>query len=284
VEFKSILFPVDFSERSEAAAPYVKELARLFACPVHLLHVVEHPAYFALEMPFIPETHWMEMRKRAGCALLQMAKGKFEGVSVIDALRQGDAAAEITTYAEQHGTGLLAMPTHGCGRFRAALLGSVAAKVLNDVQCPVWTSAHSETGEMKGGIRSILCAVKFDAASRALVRGAAELGARTRAIVRLVHAVPGDEQGIQQGMDLGFQRFLKDCAMTGIARLQQEAGTNFQVCMESGSPSHVIAEAVRHHQGDLVMIARSKLHKFAGRLRTDVYSIIRDSPCPVLSF
>jgi nucleotide-binding universal stress UspA family protein len=283
MEFKSILFPVDFSARSEAAAPYVKKLARLFDCSIHLLHVMEHPAYFVLEMPFIPETHWMEMRKRAGCALAEMAREDFEGVNVIPVIRQGDAATEITAFAEEHGTGLVAMPTHGCGRFRAALLGSVPAKVLNDLRCPVWTLAHSETGEVNPTIRSILCGVKLDPESRSLVRETAELGARTGAKVRLVHAIAGGEPGAQGGMDLGFQRFLKDSATASMARLQQETGTSFDVCMETGPPSRVIAEAARHHQGDLVVIGRVRLHEFAGQLRTDVYSIIRDSPCPVLS-
>jgi nucleotide-binding universal stress UspA family protein len=284
MEFKSILFPVDFSARSGAAVPFVKELARLFDCPVYLLHVVEHPAYFAFGMPFIPETHWAEMRKRAGCALAGIAGEDFEGVNATPVVRQGDAATEITAYAEQHGIGLTAIPTQGSGRFRAALLGSVAAKMLNDLRCPVWTMAHSERDEVTTGIHSILCAVKLDTDSRLLVREAAELGLRTGATVRLVHAVAGEEAGVQRGMDLDFQRFLKDCAVTSVARLQHETGTGFQVCMETGTPSQVIAQAARHHQGNLVMIRRSKVHQFAGQLGTDVYSIIRDSPCPVLSF
>ena len=36
------------------------------------------------------------------------------------------------------------MPTHGFGPLRRFLLGSVAAKVLHDAQCPVWTSVHTD--------------------------------------------------------------------------------------------------------------------------------------------
>ena len=45
----------------------------------------------------------------------------------------------------------------------------------------------------------------------------------------------------------------------------------------------VVAEAAERYQADLVLIGRGSLAKFAGRLRTHEYSIIRDAPCPVLS-
>jgi Universal stress protein family len=52
------------------------------------------------------------------------------------------------------------MPTRGSGRFRAFVLGSVTAKVLNDAECPVWTDAHMEEHqrEMDLGIHNIVCA------------------------------------------------------------------------------------------------------------------------------
>ncbi len=34
---------------------------------------------------------------------------------------------------------LIMMPTHGGRHFRSLLIGSVTAKVLHDVRCPVWT-------------------------------------------------------------------------------------------------------------------------------------------------
>src|SRR5207245_2957797 len=55
----------------------------------------------------------------------------------------GDPAAEITHYAEKNQVDLIMMPTHGYGRFRNMLLGSVTAKVLHDAHCPIWTAAHT---------------------------------------------------------------------------------------------------------------------------------------------
>jgi len=53
--------------------------------------------------------------------------------------------------------------------------------------------------------------------------------------------------------------------------------------MDTGKPSRVVAAAARHHNADLVIIGHGKLHRFAGQFLTHTYSIIRDSPCPVLS-
>jgi nucleotide-binding universal stress UspA family protein len=65
--------------------------------------------------------------------------------------------------------------------------------------------------------------------------------------------------------------------------LQRDAGTNFEVCLEGGSAAHVIRAAAFHHEADLVVIGRGSIHETFGRLRTNAYNIIRDSPCPVLS-
>ena len=47
-------------------------------------------------------------------------------------------------WAKANQIDLIMMPTHGYGRFRALLLGSVTAKVLHDADCPVWTAVHRE--------------------------------------------------------------------------------------------------------------------------------------------
>ena len=59
---------------------------------------------------------------------------------------------------------MIMMPATGLGRFRRVLLGSVTAKVLHDVSCPVWTSAHEPdpTLAAPGTYRTILCAVDQD--------------------------------------------------------------------------------------------------------------------------
>jgi nucleotide-binding universal stress UspA family protein len=68
-----------------------------------------------------------------------------------------------------------------------------------------------------------------------------------------------------------------------IAAFQRDAGTELEVTVEGGEASHVIRDAALKYGADLVMTGRGKLHETFGRLRTNTYAIIRESPCPVLS-
>src|SRR5205085_1059021 len=54
---------------------------------------------------------------------------------------EGEAAWHITQWASENDVDLIAMGTHAYGKSRGLLLGSVTAKVLHDVSCPVWTNA-----------------------------------------------------------------------------------------------------------------------------------------------
>ena len=76
----------------------------------------------------------------------------------------GDPAAVIEWIAKCDKTDLIMMPTRGPGRFRRLLLGSVTSKILHDISCPVWTSAHNPepVSALSLGYRLILCAVRMN--------------------------------------------------------------------------------------------------------------------------
>jgi nucleotide-binding universal stress UspA family protein len=156
----------------------------------------------------------------------------------------------------------------------------VAVKVLSDSQCYVWAlGERAESGAIRptqaavGEIRSLLCAIDLGPESRALIRAADSLGARTGAKVRLTHAVAGDESAPRTARELELEKDLKDRARVSVARLRQEAGTAFDLCLRAGPPSRVVETVARHHEADLVIIGRG----------ASQFSIIRECPCPVLS-
>jgi nucleotide-binding universal stress UspA family protein len=175
------------------------------------------------------------------------------------------------------------MPTHGYGKFRRFLLGSVTARVLHDAQCPVWTAAHVEDeGERPAECREILCAVDGTEKSVPLIRNAVLLGSELSARVRLVHAVPLLHPDTTTLVAEG-PGFYTEPARRRIQELQRQAGANLLLCLDAGNVSDVVRKVAIHHEADLIVIGRGRIHERFGGIKTNAYSIIRDSPCPVLS-
>jgi nucleotide-binding universal stress UspA family protein len=285
--FNHILFPVDFSKRCMAARPYVLSVARQFNAKITLLHVVQIPEdwYGGLEGLY-PVPVDVPVMMGAACERLETFLGTPDPpLHISRQVEQGDPAYCITELAEEQGVDLIMMPTHGYGLFRNLLVGSVTAKVLHDAKCAVWTAAHTEQLDESGrvAIHSMLCAIDLKPENAKLIRYANDLAVRYNAKLRLVNAIPVAESRPEKYLDTDFREFLLQAAREEIARFQSEAGTRLDVCLESGAVSSVIRAAALHHDADLLIVGRGKHHNPFGRLRSNSYAIVRDSPCPVLS-
>ena len=128
--------------------------------------------------------------------------------------------------------------------------------------------------------RRILCAVDTNPRDVHVIRWAADFGKERGAEVQLVHAIQGADP--EQVDSAAFYAFLTGFAKHELAKMQTEAGTAFEVSVPSGTPAQVIHSAALEQQADLVVIGRGVLKNALGRLRSNAYSIIRDSPCPVI--
>lgn len=284
--FEHILFPVDFSEQVRGVAPFVISMARRTGARVTLLHVVEMPtgAYpgWPADAALINLQDMLRTRQQCVDSFLQ---NEFRDVAVTRVMREGDPAHGIIEYAGKEKADLIMMPTHGYGPFRRFLLGSVTAKVLHDVQCPVWTGAHVAGGAARSlNYRNVLCAVDLTPKSLPLVQWASAFAYENGASLRLVHAIPSTEP--RAAVDIEgerFRAFVFDTARQELAKLQREAGTNWETVLEGGDVAHAVRKAAEEHRADLVVIGRGVMHELFGRMRTHVYSVVREAPCPVIS-
>jgi nucleotide-binding universal stress UspA family protein len=288
MKFTNILYPVDFSERCRVVAPFVRAAVKRHRASLILANFVEIPAlwYGTAEAPCAPNLNTEVLIEEAGQRLLSFAGEFFCGTAAKIFVEEGDPGSSIAAMVRELGIDLIMMPTRGLGTFRAALLGSVAAKVLHDVECPVWTAAHAETPEYSASPewRRVVCAVDSTPGALRLIRCAREIASAYGAQVHLVHALPPHPATrMEQYLSRDFDAALEDSARQAIDALQREAGTDFRLCIEAGSVPSMVAEVAAKDEADLVLIGRGALPYFAGRLRTNVYSIIRDAPCPVLS-
>ncbi len=284
--FQKILFPVDMSDSCTATAPFVEAMARRYNAEVTLLHVLEMPSglipdWYGGAVPVIDTTAIWQAETEAAQSYLS---DKFQGLKIHRVVVEGDAARSIDDYARENGTDLIMMPTHGYGLFRTLLLGSVTAKVLHDSPCPVWTGVHVEDAPaVSPEFATIMCGVDRTEDSVATMRFACRLAHDNNAKLFLVHAIPGAEIAPDKYFDTDLRQYLEQDARKTIAHLQETAGLAAPLCLGAGEVSHVVRDSALGHSADLVVIGRGKSTRTLGRLRSNVYSIIRDAPCPVIS-
>lgn len=288
--FRKILFPIDFSARCVWFAPYVGDVARKFGSQVTLFHALDMYdafGYGAASGTTVYGACETELRRQRQSALAEFGEEAFAGVSTVRVAETGEPAERIISYSEEHGTDAIFMPTHGRGRFRQLLLGSVTSKVLHDARIPVWTSAHCDSPDDSATtthcIRSIICAVDLSPDAARVIRTAAALAGEYGAAVRIVHAIPAPEAGNSDTRDESFRQFLFETAAEKLAAHQKEAGTRFETCIRQGRVAMAVKVIAANSKADLVVIGRGRLQEFLGRLRTNVGAIVRESPCPVLS-
>jgi nucleotide-binding universal stress UspA family protein len=280
--FKHILFPVDFSEQSCGGAPAVVSMAKRYGALVSLLHVMEIPA---LSYPGLPAFDFQSMVDLREKQVESFLKNEFHDVATKRVIEEGDSAGSIIRYAEKEEVDLIMMPTHGYGPYRGLLLGSVTAKVLHDAKCPVWTNAHvSKTPAAPSGLGSVLCAVDLTPKSLPLIQWASGFASDHCAVLTLVHVIPYSR--VPTGLDIEGGRFrasLFDAARGALEKLRQATGVTFDPILEGGDVAAVVRRAAKEKGSDLIVIGRGVMQETFGRLRTNVYAIIREAPCPVIS-
>ena len=283
-----ILLPVDFSSASLRVVHQAAFLARHFHSEIILLHVVAPMSYpvGTLELGFeLTGNLRAEITKRAQAELDQSLRSELDGIEVRRLLLEGDPAREIARTARDEKVDLMVMSTHGHGVFYRFLLGSVAAKVLHDSDCPVWTDAHLEEAPVREfAIRNVLCAVDLNYHSRNTVSRAAEMAAAVDATLTLVHVTAGAEIYGPGGshVDPVRKETIVGFAAKEIANLQKDVGTRANVIIDSGNVPKRLNRAAEETKADLLVIGHMPSGGHLGA-NGGGYAIIRESHIPVLS-
>jgi nucleotide-binding universal stress UspA family protein len=214
-------------------------------------------------------------------------KTELRDISVRRIVLEGDPAGLITAYAASERPGLIMMPTRGCSAFRRFLLGSVAAKVLHDVNCPVWTSSHVIDGRAEVSVipKVIVCAVELGSEGDTILRWASDLAADLEARLIVAHAIPSLVFNPETYyLEADMRRALIGDARASISKTLESSRTpGAEVRVEGGNVSTVVRAVAEDSRADLLIIGRASSKSMLGRLRTHSYALIRESPCPVIS-
>ncbi len=281
----NILFPVDFSPSSIAMAAYVRRVAAILNARVSLIHVFDPASYNGFELyvrkPLeIAEEHEKLSRERLDSFLAD----EFPASQYPRIIVSGDAATKIAEVART-GFDLIIMPTHA-GTFRRMLLGSTTAKVLNDADCPVFTSRHALTIAPRPiEHRQWLCTVGIGEDSERVLRYAHQAAAEARGQLHIIHAIQAADPNLPIQLDLEEQLQSKERQKVHerINELQRKIGSAAPVRIVVGPIKGALLQAAAQYDADALIIGRSPQPGADGRLRDLTYAMVRDSPVPVLS-
>jgi nucleotide-binding universal stress UspA family protein len=282
---EKILFPVAFSPSCVTMSTHVKRAAAIFGSQVTLVHVCDLASHNGFELyvrslPEIAEEHWSIARIKLDSFL----ESEFPPNTCPRILRSGEAAAQIAELARTGGFDLIVMPTHA-GRFRQMLLGSTTAKVLNDADCPVLTTAHAETINPRPlEHREWACAIGLGRDSERVLRLANRAAAEVRAKLSVIHAIcDGALAPIQLNDREQCESPEKKDPRRGLDELQETVGCKATVHIAIGPVKEALLDAARRSAADVLIIGRTPKAGALGRLRDLTYGLVRDSPVPVLS-
>jgi len=284
-----ILLPTDFSPPCADVARYAAGVARHFNSKITLLHVLVplNPAFTAFGSGAMLE-EVLAHQKEETCNRLNLSfPDEIRGMAVKRIVSEGDPAETVTAYCASERVGLVMMPTRGCTAFRRYLLGSVTAKVLHDVNCPVWTSSHvAETHQAASVIpKVIVCAIDRTPEGDLILKWAADLAADLQARLIVAHAIPSLEFRLETYfLEADMRRALIGDARARISNvLQSSRMQEAEVRVEGGSVPALVRSVVEDSRADLLIIGRASNRRMTGRLRTHSYALIREAGCPVIS-
>jgi nucleotide-binding universal stress UspA family protein len=149
ITLNRILVATDFSEPSDSALTYGRELATRFGATLHVLHVVENvyantlgAENYVAVAPGLQEQLEADARERLEELLIDSDKSGPAAVPVV--MTATSPALAIVKYAKDHGIDVIVTGTHGRGAFAHLIMGSVAERVVRFAPCPVLTVRHPQ--------------------------------------------------------------------------------------------------------------------------------------------
>ena len=149
IALKKILVATDFSEPSDAALAYGRELARTFGASLTVLHIADNiltRAYGAegvvLADPELQREIETTAQRQVDASLFDEDRQALGAVGLV--ITSNSPSAAIVTYARDAAIDLIVMGTHGRGAIAQLLMGSVAERVVRIAPCPVLTVRHPE--------------------------------------------------------------------------------------------------------------------------------------------
>jgi nucleotide-binding universal stress UspA family protein len=280
--FRRIVYPVDYSDTCRAIAPFVKDMLERYSAQLTLVHAYAQDGLSFVDLPVATPDLPQQIRDFELARLSEYVQELFPGVQADVFAEFGEPGAVIQDVIQRQGCDLVMLPTHGRGVVRRMMLGSVAAKVLHDSSCAVWTATATALAGRKQNCRNIVCASDGTDEARSVIVAGAALAKSYGAKLSVVHVLTIPPMT----MEIDVAAIRTDLLRAAQGQLREtvgQLGVDADHAVIEGSISYSIHDWLTEHKADLLVAGRGHAGEGLGRVWSNLYSIVRESPCPVLS-
>lgn len=136
----TILVCVDFSEATQRVIDTAKEIARLRAGKLHLVHIVTPLPPAAVYDPIgvaVPDLTESRARQAKADIETWAQRVRESGGEATTAVLEGGSASTLVEEAKRVSAAMIVLGSHGHGALYHLLLGSTTLEVLRRAECPV---------------------------------------------------------------------------------------------------------------------------------------------------
>jgi len=277
--FRKILFPVDFSQPCQSIIPYVNNMTRELSAALIAVHAcggsTEVGSDFRAPYPSEESLAIEDSRLR------EFAAASFRDLRVQCITARGEPLAVIHKVVQHEGADLIMIPTRGQPLLQRFLHGSVTASVLHDVTAAVWTGVPGNFVEYLPRIsfESFVCGLGSGDEAEMILGIAATFADSVHARLSLVNVVETSEELVFSP----YKQDLLDKAEDRLRKLKRIVGVDApHAILDSPTPAGIKHEAIRRN-ADLLILGRGHAQDKVSRIWSQLYAIVRESPCPVLS-
>jgi nucleotide-binding universal stress UspA family protein len=284
VSLTKIVVLTDFSEVSNVALQYALALARRYDARICLTHVIA-PDSYQLAEPGLAEMTYQKMRQAAEQGIADiLVSGMLRGVPHEVLLEEGYVWPVVEKLIKEKEIDLVVTGTHGTGKVKKMLVGSVAEEVFRQAKCAVLTVGPrvKNTAPHEVELQNILFATDFGAGATRGVDYAFSLAQEHAARLTVLHVI---EEGAVYTRE--SEKRLRELAVARMKMFMPPESDNwckvsFRVAF-GAAPEEILAEA-RDTQADLIVMGAKTRTAFAGHAPLSVaYNVVAKAPCPVLT-
>jgi nucleotide-binding universal stress UspA family protein len=298
-----ILCTTDFSTFAGRSLPYGIALAREFGSTLYGCHVVDLPAAAVYGEPAVlaygaAYIDPLAQRERVVKAAHEQLKALLadSGVATEILVAAGQPAEEITRLAADRKVDLVIAATHGRSGLRRLLLGSVTARLMQTLPCPllIVKSPSPESSAAPPAafrLKRILVGCDFSPNAALAFENALSLAQEFEAELHLVHVIEPpiykDLQAFPAAADGELFQSLHERLKKRLDRMLPEEACNWcapQIALLEGLPDEEITRYALRRQVDLIVLGtrgQGVMEKIFVGSTTE--RVARRAPCPVLS-